>query len=291
MVWPPRSEVDARFDPDVAHVVWEVTLRCNLDCPYCFGHRSEGPVGGALKELGAEHAARVFREAAGERRLYFDLTGGEPLLVEEVLALMELLPEERAYFRIQTNGTVYRHFRPAHLNLAYQPLSMLEAQASTWWENLSSFVADGHLVTVQLIALPDRLDELEELYGRAAEIVPEHQVYVRYLQGQHAGRQLPRQYRREELARLKPMMSLRAVEEELCRLGAWNFSGRVCRAGRDLAVVFEDGGIHRCTGARAAAQARMGDLAAGFRFSENPARPCEYPCSCVFQGFWYCLDV
>ena len=291
MGWPPRSEMEARFDRDVVHLVWELSLRCNLNCPYCFGHRSDGPVDCALRRLGVASVAQVIMAALGERRVYFDMTGGEPMLVDELVELADLLPPDKAHFRIQTNGTVYRKLRPAHINLAYQPLSMNHRQVGTWWKHLEEYLRDGHAVTVQFIALPDRLDELGELVARARRVLPHEAVYVRYLQGQYQGRSLPADYRLDDLARIRPLMGVRSVEEELCRLGVLNFAGRRCRAGSELAVIFGSGDVYRCTGSQAAGQDRLGNLETGFRLHEERSEPCRYPCSCVFQGLWYSLNV
>ena len=225
-----------------------------------------------------------------DRKAYFDITGGEPFLVEPLFELLEEFPLEKTHARFQTNGTVYRRCRPSHLNLAYQSTSMAPGQVRAWWDNLSRFMDDGHDVTVQLIALPDRLDELENLFGRVAEFVGPGNVYVRYLQGQYGNRILPSGYTRSELARIKPMLGHRAVEEEFCRLGTWDFRGRPCLAGKELCVVFENGDVYRCTGSKAVSQGRLGSLADGFSLSHD-ASPCSYPCSCIFQGFWYCVGV
>ena len=290
MTWPPKTEKEARLDPRTVHLVWKITMRCNLDCAYCFGHASRGPVKSCLTYLGVEHVARVLLDAAGERRFLVDVTGGEPMLVEELFALMEVPPPEKVHIRLQTNGTVYRHFRPALINMAYHSASMSETVAARWWEHLASFIDDGHTMVVQLMAVPGRLDELEELYGRSRELLAPEQIYVRYLQGRHGGRTLPRGYSQEELARIRPLMNIRVAEEEQLRLGPPGFQGRPCRAGQELAVVGVDGEVFRCTGAMAAKQDRLGALKGGFHLAsaDSSVAACRYPCGCVYQGLWYC---
>ena len=237
--------------------------------------------------------ARVLLEAAGERRLLVDVTGGEPMLVENLFPLMEALPPDKVHFRLQTNGTVYRRFRPALFNMALHPASMIGRMAERWWEHLASFIDDGHEVVVQLMAIPGRLDQLEQLYIQALELVPRERIYVRYLLGQHGGRTLPKGYTREELARIRPLMNIRVAEEELHRIGMPRFQGRPCRAGNELAVIDVDGEVYRCTGAMASRQACLGSLGDGFRLSSAGSSPvaCRYPCSCAYQGLWYCLNM
>ena len=291
MVWPPKTEKQARLDPQTVHLVWKLTLRCNLDCTYCFGHASSGPVKSCLGDLGVQRVARVLLEAAGDRRFLVDVTGGEPMLVDELFAFIEALPPKKVHLRLQTNGTVYRHFRPALINMACHSASMSASVATRWWQHLTSFIDDGHGMVVQLMAVPGRLDELEDLYARSRELVASEQIYVRYLQGQHGGRTLPRDYTKEELARIKLLMNIRVAEEEQLRLGPPGFQGQPCRAGQELAVINVDGQVFRCTGAMAAKQDGLGSLGDGFRLVGTNSSPvaCKYPCGCVYQGLWYCL--
>ena len=85
-------------------------------------------------------------------------------------------------------------------------------------------------------------------------------------------------------------MKICVVEEELSRIASWEFRGRPCRAGADLAVIFESGGVYRCTGARANPPDRLGTLDGGFSMG-TAVEPCRHSCSCIFQGFWYCMGV
>ena len=293
MVWPPKTEKQARLDPQTVHLVWKLTLRCNLDCTYCFGHASSGPVKSCLGDLGVQRVARVLLEAAGDRRFLVDVTGGEPLLVDELFAFIEALPPKKVHLRLQTNGTVYRRFRPALINMAYHSASMSESVTRHWWQHLASYIDDGHEVVIQLMAVPDRLDELEDLYGRSCELLAPEQIYVRYLQGRHGGRTLPRGYSEEELARIRPLMNIRVSEEEQLRLGPPGLRGKPCRAGQELAVIGVDGQVFRCTGAMAAKQDHLGSLGDGFHLAGTESSPaiCSYPCGCVYQGLWYCLQM
>ena len=201
---------------------------------------------------------------------------------------MEALPADKVHFRLQTNGTVYRHFRRAMVNLAHHSACMSRSMDERWWEHLASWMGDGHEVVVQLIADPSRLDELEVLYFRALEHVSKEQIYVRFLLGQHGGRKLPQGYSLEELRRIKPLMCIRVAEEELIRISPPNFRGRPCRAGHEMAIIGADGEVFRCTGAMNARQGRLGSLKDCFSLAGagSPAK-CRYPCGCVYQGLWY----
>ena len=81
-----------------------VTQRCNLECPYC--HREGQPQ--SKDEMTPVDIARIARIAAelGARRL--KLTGGEPLLREDIEEVLGLLNEAYAIEEISmvTNGTL-----------------------------------------------------------------------------------------------------------------------------------------------------------------------------------------
>jgi len=84
-----------------------VTQRCNLKCPYC--HREGQPQ--SRDEMTPAEIARIAGIASelGARRV--KLTGGEPLLRQDITEIVRLLRERRAIEEISvvTNGTLLTH--------------------------------------------------------------------------------------------------------------------------------------------------------------------------------------
>lgn len=68
-------------------VSWNVTRRCNLKCQHCY--RDSGPEAGSLqKELSTEQGKKLLAELAAEDFSLVILSGGEPLLRDDLAELV-----------------------------------------------------------------------------------------------------------------------------------------------------------------------------------------------------------
>ncbi len=88
-----------RFSKRPYHCQFQVTRRCNLRCGYCCVWRSEPGRELSLKEI--ELLARNLR-LSGLKSVV--ITGGEPLLREDIVEIIGTLKKEKLIVRLQTNG-------------------------------------------------------------------------------------------------------------------------------------------------------------------------------------------
>lgn len=88
---------------DLRLVAWEVTRRCNLACGHCRASALCGPYPG---ELGTERGLRLLDEIAELGRPVVILTGGEPLLREDLHALARHGDSRGLRMVLATNGTL-----------------------------------------------------------------------------------------------------------------------------------------------------------------------------------------
>jgi len=72
---------------------------CNLNCRYCDTPKAKDIEKGNYKEMSIEEILIEIRELGGDK---ITLTGGEPLLQEEIFELMGKLP----YVSVETNGSI-----------------------------------------------------------------------------------------------------------------------------------------------------------------------------------------
>jgi heme b synthase len=72
--------------PPLRLLAWETTRRCNLDCRHCRASATGGPYPG---ELTTAEGKRLLTDVAGMGPAVIILTGGEPLLREDILELTE----------------------------------------------------------------------------------------------------------------------------------------------------------------------------------------------------------
>lgn len=84
-------------------VAWEVTRNCNLNCVHCRAAASRGPYEG---ELDSAECLRILNEIQAVGRPIVILTGGEPLLREDVFELARYGTDKGLRMVMATNGTL-----------------------------------------------------------------------------------------------------------------------------------------------------------------------------------------
>ena len=84
-------------------VAWEVTRRCNLNCVHCRAAAERGPYPG---ELEGPKSLEIIDQIAGLGKSVVILTGGEPLLREDIFDLARYGTERGLRVVMATNGTL-----------------------------------------------------------------------------------------------------------------------------------------------------------------------------------------
>ena len=84
-------------------VAWEVTRSCNLACGHCRASAERGPYEG---ELDTGKCLRLLDEIAGVARPVIILTGGEPLLREDIYEIAAYGDQKGLRMVLATNGTL-----------------------------------------------------------------------------------------------------------------------------------------------------------------------------------------
>jgi hypothetical protein len=214
--------------------------------------------------------------------LKFVMSGGEPMLLHRIGEVVECLGSMGDVL-IQTNGTLYRKLPECHL-LITRHWGMEAAAEQRWRRNLDVFQSDGHRVRVQLIGVPDRLEDLAahcaELRGAGLEVV------VALLQGSYKGAAYPQAYSTETLKALYTLMSSKVNLDHSRRQMQVNpFSWRgysLCTAGHAMVEVDLTGGVWKCCGHMVAGAVPLGSVITSIALT--PVELCPYPCTCVGQG-------
>lgn len=89
--------------PGLRMVAWEVTRSCNLSCVHCRASAQRGPYPG---ELSTQEALALLEDMASFARPVVILTGGEPLLREDVVELARRGNELGLRMVMAPNGTL-----------------------------------------------------------------------------------------------------------------------------------------------------------------------------------------
>jgi len=84
-------------------VIWNLTNRCNLKCPHCYAHATSK---GAANELSTRDAKKVIDDLVRQKVLVLILSGGEPILRQDLYKLATYAKEKGISCALSTNGTM-----------------------------------------------------------------------------------------------------------------------------------------------------------------------------------------
>ncbi len=89
--------------PPLRLIAWELTKRCNLACKHCRAKAIDKPIAG---ELTTQEAKQILDDIASFASPIIILTGGEPLMREDVLDLAAYGAHKGLRMVLATNGTL-----------------------------------------------------------------------------------------------------------------------------------------------------------------------------------------
>lgn len=129
-------------------VIWNLLRRCNLTCKHCYATSADSVF---RDELDTEEALKVIDDlhAAGVRVLI--LSGGEPLLRDDIFLLSDYAREKSFFVALSTNGTLINDGNIEQIAAArydYVGISIdgLEAVHDDWRQLKGSFAASMHAI-------------------------------------------------------------------------------------------------------------------------------------------------
>ena len=85
---------------------FELTARCNFNCPMCYVHMSEAEVKASGKELTAKQWLSIAQEAKERGMVFALLTGGEPLVRKDFFEIYNGMKEMGLVVSVNTNGSM-----------------------------------------------------------------------------------------------------------------------------------------------------------------------------------------
>lgn len=85
---------------------FELTARCNFDCPMCYVHLNQKDMEAAGKELTAGEWIELAREAKDRGMMFALLTGGEPFVRKDFFEIYEAMRAMGILISINSNGSM-----------------------------------------------------------------------------------------------------------------------------------------------------------------------------------------
>lgn len=164
---------------------FELTARCNFNCPMCYVHMSEEQVRASGKELSARQWLTLAREARDKGMIFVLLTGGEPLVRKDFFEIYRGMKEMGLLISINTNGSMLRgqvleeflKDPPFRFNISlyggcnetYQKMCGIPAYDRVK-ENIRTLRSAGVEVSLNLSITPYNFQDLERIYADALEL-------------------------------------------------------------------------------------------------------------------------
>jgi radical SAM protein with 4Fe4S-binding SPASM domain len=87
---------------------FELTARCNFDCPMCYVHLNQQDMEAAGRELTAAEWIELAREAKDRGMMFLLLTGGEPFVRKDFFEIYEAVRAMGILVSINSNGSMLR---------------------------------------------------------------------------------------------------------------------------------------------------------------------------------------
>lgn len=85
---------------------FELTARCNFNCPMCYVHMTEEQVKASGRELTARQWLDIARAARDKGMIFVLLTGGEPLMRKDFFEIYDGMREMGLLISINSNGSM-----------------------------------------------------------------------------------------------------------------------------------------------------------------------------------------
>ena len=85
---------------------FELTARCNFNCPMCYVHLSQEDVDAAGKELTAQQWIELARQAKDRGLVFALLTGGEPFVRKDFFEIFDAMKAMGILISINSNGSM-----------------------------------------------------------------------------------------------------------------------------------------------------------------------------------------
>ena len=165
---------------------FELTARCNFNCPMCYVHQTPEQIAASgKKELTAEQWLDIARKARDMGMIFVLLTGGEPMVRKDFFEIYRGLKEMGLMVSINSNGSMLRgevlqrflEDPPFRFNISlyggsnetYRNMCGLPVYDQVR-ENIRALRQAGVAVSLNLSITPYNRQDLEQIYRDAVDL-------------------------------------------------------------------------------------------------------------------------
>ena len=165
---------------------FELTARCNFNCPMCYVHLNQAEIEKSGKrELTAEEWIDIARKAKDKGMIFVLLTGGEPMMRKDFFEIYDAMRNMGLLISINSNGSMLKgeilerflKTPPFRFNISlyggsnetYEKMCS-RAVYDEVKENIRKLRSKGVEVSLNLSITPYNKDDLERIYKDAVEL-------------------------------------------------------------------------------------------------------------------------
>lgn len=164
---------------------FELTARCNFNCPMCYVHMTQEQVDAVGKELTAQQWLDIAKDAKDRGMVFALLTGGEPLVRKDFFEIYDGMREMGILISINSNGSMLKgkildrflEAPPFRFNISlyggsnetYRNMCGIPAYDQVK-ENIRALRKAGVDVSLNLSITPYNKDDLARIYADAVEL-------------------------------------------------------------------------------------------------------------------------
>ena len=164
---------------------FELTARCNFNCPMCYVHMTEEQVNAAGRELTAQEWLQIAKDARDQGMIFVLLTGGEPLVRKDFFEIYKGMKELGLLISINSNGSMlqgeilerFLEDPPFRFNISlyggsnetYKNMCGLSVYDRVK-ENIRALRKAGVEVSLNLSITPYNKDDIARIYADAVEL-------------------------------------------------------------------------------------------------------------------------
>lgn len=164
---------------------FELTARCNFNCPMCYVHMTQEQVNAAGRELTASQWLDLAKKARDRGMIFALLTGGEPLMRKDFFEIYDGMKKLGLVISVNTNGSLlagkilerFLEDPPFRFNISlyggsnetYQNMCGIPVYDRVK-ENIRALRQAGVQVSLNLSITPYNKDDLEQIYQDAEEL-------------------------------------------------------------------------------------------------------------------------
>jgi len=279
------SIIESVFSEHEYALNWEITKKCNFSCHYCINPPDINDEGAVI--IDNRQILQAFRNT--QKTWYINITGGEPFLFPDFIALLSGLSESNlvsvdtnlstsnifelpSVKNIQNIGAIYASYH-------YDERKKHIGGIQNFIEKVLFLQQNSIDVIVSLVAYPDSLDDLsgQISFLRNSGI---KKITPKLFIGDHNGKSYPAAYSMEEISNLEQLRT--CFEIDFLPFDN-RTKGRPCYAGNKYFYMNRFGDLYRCS----SVFEKCGNLFRKEISIDRTSRKCTAAiCNCAFEGIF-----